>query len=93
MNELRVFNNPEFGQVRMVEFDGKPFAVGNDVANALEYARPHEAVTAHCKGAVSYSLPTNGGVHACKEARCGLRPKPARKMAVIFFVLFCHVLT
>ena len=66
MNELRVFNNPEFGQVRMVEFDGKPFAVGNDVANALEYARPHEAVTAHCKGAVSYSLPTNGGVQAVK---------------------------
>lgn len=66
MNELQIFNNPEFGQIRMVEVDGKPYAVGNDVARALEYARPYEAITAHCKGAVSYRILTNGGKQEVK---------------------------
>ena len=56
MDGLKIFENTEFGQVRMVEVNGKPFAVGNDIAKALEYARPYEAVAAHCKGAVSYRV-------------------------------------
>lgn len=66
MNELKIFNNAEFGQVRTVELVGKIYFVGNDIAKALEYARPYEAVTAHCKGAVSYRIPTNGGEQEAK---------------------------
>lgn len=66
MNNLEIFENHEFGQVRMVEVNGKPFAVGNDIAKALEYARPYEAVSAHCKGAVSYRVLTAGGEQETK---------------------------
>lgn len=66
MNKLQIFKNEKFGQVRMVEIDGKPYAVGNDVASILEYSRPYEAVTAHCKGAVTYRIPTNGGEQEVK---------------------------
>lgn len=37
MNELQVFNNPEFGQVRSIQIDGEPWFVGKDVAAALGY--------------------------------------------------------
>lgn len=37
MNELMIFNNPEFGEIRTVEVDGEPWLVGKDVARALGY--------------------------------------------------------
>jgi phage antirepressor YoqD-like protein len=62
MNNLpQIFNHPEFGQIRIVDIEGKPYGVGNDVARALGYSRPYEAVSAHCKGAISYRVLTNGG--------------------------------
>lgn len=66
MNNLQIFNNAEFGEVRVVEINSKLYAVGNDIAKALEYARPHEAVTSHCKGAVTYRILTNGGEQDAK---------------------------
>lgn len=66
MNDLKIFNNAEFGQIRTAELEGKIYFVGNDIAKALEYARPYEAVTAHCKGAVSYRILTNGGEQEAK---------------------------
>lgn len=47
MNELQVFNNPEFGQVRSMLIDDAPWFVGRDVANALEYADTAKAIKAH----------------------------------------------
>lgn len=37
MNELMIFNNPEFGEIRTVEVNGEPWLVGKDVARALGY--------------------------------------------------------
>ena len=37
MNELMIFNNPEFGEIRTVEVNGEPGFVGKDVATALGY--------------------------------------------------------
>lgn len=37
MDELKIFNNPEFGKIRAVEIDGQPWLVGKDVARALGY--------------------------------------------------------
>ena len=62
MNNLEIFENTEFGQVRMVEVNGKPFAVGIDVAKALEYANPSKAVLDHCKGVSKLGIPSAGGV-------------------------------
>ena len=46
-NALTVFTNPEFGSVRTVELDGEPWLVGKDVAEALGYAKPENALAAH----------------------------------------------
>ena len=47
MNDLQIFSNPEFGQVRTVEIDGIPWLVGKDVAVALGYKNPGKAIIAH----------------------------------------------
>ena len=44
MNELRIFNNPEFGSVRTVTINGEYWFVGSDVARALGYSKLNEAV-------------------------------------------------
>ena len=45
MNELKVFENAEFGSVRTIEVDGIPYFVGKDVAEILGYADPSSAVS------------------------------------------------
>lgn len=47
MNELQIFNNDEFGQVRIVEIDGTPWFVGKDVAQALGYKDTFAALKQH----------------------------------------------
>ena len=47
MNDLQIFSNPEFGQVRTVEIDGTPWLVGKDVAVALGYKNPQRAIRDH----------------------------------------------
>ena len=47
MNELQIFSNPEFGNVRVVEIDGEPWMVGKDVAEALGYSNPRDALATH----------------------------------------------
>ena len=47
MNDLMIFQSPEFGQIRTVEVDGEPWLVGKDVAQALGYKNPQEAIRTH----------------------------------------------
>lgn len=47
MNDLMIFQSPEFGKIRTVEVDGEPWLVGKDVAQALGYAKPENAVATH----------------------------------------------
>lgn len=61
MNEMQVFQNQQFGEVRVIEEDGKVLFCGNDVAKALGYTRPKDAVAAHAKGAVKRRTLTKGG--------------------------------
>ena len=61
MNELQVFNNEQFGSVRTISEDGTVLFCGSDVAKALGYSRPNEAVGDHCKGTVKRRTPTSGG--------------------------------
>lgn len=62
MNELQIFNNEEFGSVRTIEIDGKPYFSASDVATALGYSNPRDAISRHCKGVVKHDIPTNSGV-------------------------------
>lgn len=45
MNEIQIFNNPEFGEIRTVIIDNEPWFVGVDIAKALGYKKPTGAVT------------------------------------------------
>lgn len=47
MNELQIFDNPEFGAVRTVSLNNEPWFVGKDVAGILGYKNPNEAVHDH----------------------------------------------
>lgn len=47
MNEVKIFNSKEFGDVRTVTIDGEPWFVGKDVAEALGYADPNKAIAMH----------------------------------------------
>lgn len=47
MNELQIFQNKEFGNVRVIEIDGEPWFVGKDVAEALGYQNTRDALNKH----------------------------------------------
>lgn len=55
-NELMIFNNPEFGEIRTIEEDGKVLFCGSDVAKALGYSKPQNAIDRHCKCALKRGI-------------------------------------
>jgi prophage antirepressor-like protein len=59
---IQIFNNPKFGEVRVTEIDGKTYFVGSDVAKALGYERPNDAITQHCRYTVKHRISDNQGV-------------------------------
>ena len=65
-NKIEVFTKAEFGELRTVNVGDKIMFVASDVAKALGYSRPADAITAHCKGSVKHRLPTNGGMQELK---------------------------
>lgn len=60
MNDIRIFENADFGLVRTIEENGNILFCGSDVAKALGYARPSDAISAHCRATVKYSTPISG---------------------------------
>lgn len=62
--DLQMFNNPRFGEVRTIEEGGKVLFCGNDIAKALGYKSPKDAIAAHCKGAVKRRLGVQTGTKA-----------------------------
>ncbi len=47
MNELKIFENEQFGTIRTVEIDNTPYFVGKDVAEILGYTNPPKAIRDH----------------------------------------------
>lgn len=47
MEEIKIFENPNFGSVRTVEINGEVWFVGKDVAEILGYSDPQKAVKMH----------------------------------------------
>lgn len=60
MNEIMLFNSPEFGEVRTIEEDGKILFCATDIANALGYSNPRDAVLRHCRAVVKRDAPISG---------------------------------
>lgn len=57
MNDLKIFENEAFGAVRVVEQNGEPWFVASDVAKALGYEKPNNAINDHCKKVSKFSYP------------------------------------
>lgn len=47
MNEIKIFENTQFGQIRVIERDGEPWFVGKEVADILGYTNPQKAIRDH----------------------------------------------
>lgn len=60
-NSLVPFVFEESSIVRAIEIDGAPFFVASDVARALSYRNPQDAVRRHCKGVRETRTPSEGG--------------------------------
>jgi prophage antirepressor-like protein len=60
MNALQLFNHEQFGRVRITDQNGEPWFVATDIAKALGYKKPNNAIKAHCKKACKISYPVTG---------------------------------
>lgn len=63
MNHLQVFAHTEFGHVEVIQIDGKEWFSGTQVAKALGYSNPRDAIAKHCrkKGVAKRDVLTPGG--------------------------------
>lgn len=52
MNEIQIFKNDQFGEIRTLVENGEILFCGNDVAKALGYQNPSRDVQRHCKNAI-----------------------------------------
>jgi len=57
MNELQIFKNTEFGEIRTIKVERQVYFVASDVARALGYARPNDAINQHCRYTAKHSIP------------------------------------
>ena len=56
---MEIFNNEQFGSVRIIKEADKYLLCGLDVAVALGYAKPRNAITAHYRYAQSNKQGSN----------------------------------
>lgn len=49
MNEIKIFENDEFGEIRTIVIDGEPWFVAKDIASILGYKDPKNTVKNRCK--------------------------------------------
>jgi len=56
MESLRIFKDERFGEIRWLKINNKDYAVGIDIAKALGYKNPRDAILRHCKGVVKHDI-------------------------------------
>lgn len=67
MNELQIFKNEEFGEVRSLIIDNEPYFVGKDVATALGYVKSRNAIATHVDAEDKKVAPIQGDVGGTQE--------------------------
>ena len=65
---IRVFDNPEFGEIRTINEGGNPLFCAKDVATALGYANTNDAINKHCRG-VAKRYPISDALGRTQDAR------------------------
>lgn len=71
-NQVTIFTNEEFGDVRTVMVEGKIHFVGKDVAECLGYSNPSKAVITHCKHRIKELMDVssqNGNAHRARKTQ------------------------
>lgn len=68
MNDIQIFSNPEFGEVRTAEENGTVLFCGSDVAKALGYSNPSKALADHCRGDLTNRYPIVDSLGRTQEA-------------------------
>jgi len=59
---IQMFDNPRFGKVRTILLNDEVYFVASDIAKALGYSAPKDAISAHCRRAVKHRISDNQGV-------------------------------
>lgn len=67
MNELQIFKNESFGEVRTLIIDNEPWFVGKDVASILGYAKERNAIAAHIDDEDKQVAPIQGDLGGTQE--------------------------
>ena len=62
MNQLTIFENKEFGEIRTVTIDNEPWFVGKDIATALGYAKARNAISTHVSDEDKKDAPIQGNL-------------------------------
>lgn len=60
MSEIVIFENAEFGKIRTIIIENEPWFVATDIAFALGYEKPNNAVNTHCKKINKFNYPETG---------------------------------
>lgn len=53
---MKIISNEDFGKIRLVEIDNKPYFVANDIAKSLCYKNASKAIKDHCKHVIKYYI-------------------------------------
>lgn len=64
MNELKIFQNSEFGTIRTAMINGKIHFAGTDVAKSLGYSIPSKAIQTHCRNILKWKVGVKTGVRS-----------------------------
>lgn len=65
MNNLQIFNNAQFGEIRTIDENGTVLFCGSDIAKALGYSNTKDALARHCKEDGVYLLLLKNGLIWC----------------------------
>jgi prophage antirepressor-like protein len=57
MNEMKDRKYGEFGEIEIIEVNGKPYFPATECAEILGYARPHNAIKRHCRHSLKWGVP------------------------------------
>lgn len=60
--DLIIFSKDEFGDIRTLVIDRKPYFCASDIAKALGYSNTNDAVSRHCRAIVKHDTPISGKI-------------------------------
>ncbi len=63
-NELKIFESEEFGKVRTLIINEKPYFCASDIAKSLGYSNANDAISRHCRAIVKHDTPISGKIQA-----------------------------